>query len=311
MSKTKKTVLEYRTYELPADFPLLVLAGEKWRISPVPSSRLHIHNYLEIGWCHTDSGSMILGDREVPFEKDYITFISPNVPHTTWSAPGTHSLWSYLYVDIEGMLGSRGMELIPDANAFYEMLATGHFLLPPDQYPWAVPIIRAILTEFEQKQPGYRSSIRGLILHLVVCMLRIYSADKQQSMDKSLSQIGPALEYMRSSFDQAFSVDQLAKLCHISPTHFRRLFSTQMGSSPLQFIHQLRIRRSCQLLTNTDETISQIAIQAGYASLCCFNQHFKRIMGCTPSEWKRDNVKNRPSLIAYSGWLQAEEPDPQ
>ncbi|MBR0407988.1 MAG: helix-turn-helix domain-containing protein [Clostridia bacterium] len=310
MPRAKQTVLEYRTYDLPADFPLFVLSGESWRISPVPSKRLHIHNCLEIGWCHSDSGSMILGDQEVHFAKDDITFIARNVPHTTWSSPDTYSLWSYLYVDMEGLLGSNGMALIPDLSAFYRIQAFSRLILSPEQYPWAMPIVRAILTEFDLKQPGYKSSIRGLVLHLAVCLLRIGSDDAQGTMDKSLSLIGPALEYMRSNYDQALSMDQLAALCHISPTHFRRLFSSQMGASPLRFLHQLRIMKSCQLLRTTDKTIAEIATQAGYSSLCCFNQHFKQFMGCTPSEWKKSNVKNRPSLIAYNGWLHAEEPRP-
>ncbi|MBR1585948.1 MAG: helix-turn-helix transcriptional regulator [Clostridia bacterium] len=309
MSRTKQTVLEYRTYDLPADFPLFVLSGENWRISPIPSKRLHIHNCLEIGLCHSDSGSMILGEQEVPFSKDDVTFIARNVPHTTWSSPGTYSLWSYLYVDVEALLGSYGMGQIPDLNAFYRMMTTCRFILPTQQYPWAMPIVRAILTEYSQKQPGYKTSIRGLMLHLVICLLRIDANDGQAMLEKNLSAIGPALEYMRRHFDQTFAMDYLADLCHISPTHFRRLFSAQMGVSPLHFLHQLRVMKSCRLLRTTDQTIAEIATQVGYSSLCCFNQHFKRFMGSTPSEWRKSSGENKPSLITYTGWLQAEEPD--
>ncbi len=36
MARPKHTMLEYRNYELPPDFPILVLTGERWHISPVP-----------------------------------------------------------------------------------------------------------------------------------------------------------------------------------------------------------------------------------------------------------------------------------
>ena len=311
MPRAKQAVLEYRTYDLPADFPLFVLSGENWRISPVPSKRLHIHNCLEIGWCQSDSGSMILGEQKVHFEKDYVTVIAPNVPHTTWSSPGTSSLWSYLYVDFDALLGRNGMSLIPEINTFYKMLSTCHFILSPQSYPWAMPIVRIILMEYEQKRPGYRNSIRGLMIHLAICLLRVYlySDDEQSMKDSNLSLIGSALEYMQYHFDQSFSMDELADLCHISPTHFRRLFSSQIGVSPLHFLHELRITQSCRLLRATNKTIAEIATQVGYSSLCCFNQHFRRIMGCTPSEWRKTDGKTKPSLIAHTGWLKAEEPD--
>ena len=53
MSKPKNIVTEYRNYYLPVDFPLLLLTGEHWKISDIPSSRLHFHNCLEIGICHS------------------------------------------------------------------------------------------------------------------------------------------------------------------------------------------------------------------------------------------------------------------
>ena len=49
MSKPKNIVTEYRNYYLPVDFPFLLLTGEHWKISDIPSSRLHFHNCLEIG----------------------------------------------------------------------------------------------------------------------------------------------------------------------------------------------------------------------------------------------------------------------
>ncbi len=53
MPKPRHIVTEYRNYYLPVDFPLLLLTGEHWKISDIPSSRLHFHNCLEIGVCHS------------------------------------------------------------------------------------------------------------------------------------------------------------------------------------------------------------------------------------------------------------------
>lgn len=58
MPKQKNSVMEYRNYYLPVDFPVLILSGEHWKISDIPSSRLHFHNCLEIGLCHSCSGTM-------------------------------------------------------------------------------------------------------------------------------------------------------------------------------------------------------------------------------------------------------------
>ena len=60
MPKPINAITEYRNYYLPPHFPVLLLTGEHWRISDIPSDRLHFHNCLEIGICHSDSGFMEL-----------------------------------------------------------------------------------------------------------------------------------------------------------------------------------------------------------------------------------------------------------
>jgi AraC-like DNA-binding protein len=307
MPRQKQTVLEYRSYDLPADFPLLLLAGEHWRISPVQSSRLHIHNCLEIGLCLSDGGEMILGDQRHSFQNGYVTCIARNVPHTTWSSPCTHSLWGYLYVEPETLLGRFGLSQLPDLQAFNRMLSSCHFLLPPDQFPWAKPLVQEIMNEFAEQPPGYRVCIRGLFLVLMIRLLRVFPEDTAESAkDKNLAVLTPALDYVYDHYVQTFPLENLAEVCHMSPTHFRRLFHTQMGTNPLNFLHQVRILKSCTLLRSSEKTVAEIAAQVGYTSLSCFNQHFQRIMGCTPSAWRKSGGKSRPSLLSFTGWLEAE-----
>ena len=96
MAKPKKTVIEYRNYELPMNFPVLLLTGDRWHISDVKSGKLHFHNCLEIGVCHTDIGFIEFDNTPVAFKAGDMTFISRNVPHTTYSSKGEASLWSYI-----------------------------------------------------------------------------------------------------------------------------------------------------------------------------------------------------------------------
>ena len=47
MAKSKRAVTEYRSYYLPTHFPVLLLSGDYWKISDIPSGSLHFHNCLE------------------------------------------------------------------------------------------------------------------------------------------------------------------------------------------------------------------------------------------------------------------------
>lgn len=83
MAKSKRAVTEYRSYYLPTHFPVLLLSGDYWKISDIPSGSLHFHNCLEIGICHSDSGTLEINGEKQTFHAGDVTVLPRNVPHTT------------------------------------------------------------------------------------------------------------------------------------------------------------------------------------------------------------------------------------
>ena len=308
MARPRRTVLEYRNYELPPDFPVLLLTGDQWHISPVPGKHLHIHNCLEIGLCHSSGGTMVFGGQRIHFQAGDVTCIARNVPHTTWSDPTAASRWSYLFLDPDALLGTcplRQIRGVKDAGFF---LSSCHLLLHPDQHPWAGRYVEEIVEELQTRAPGYQTSVRALFTALLIHMLRVYSLEEtEQVQDPYSSAISPALDYIHENYMLEFPQQKLSEICHMSSTHFRRLFKEQIGNSPLSFLHQTRILKSCTLLRSSTLSITEIAGKVGYNSQSSYNRHFARAMGCTPMVWRKtagDSV--RPSLLTYTGWTEAE-----
>ncbi len=309
MARPKHTVLEYRNYELPADFPILVLTGNQWHISPVPGKHLHIHNCLEIGLCHSSGGTMVFDKQQVHFCAGDVTCIARNVPHTTWSDPEEASRWSYLFLDVEALLGSSVLQQhsgLKDAGHF---LSDCHLLLHSAEAPRIREHIEEIIEEMQTRAPGYRTCVRSLCAALILGMLRIYSRDeKGRVRDPYMSVISPALDYIHENYMQDFPQEVLSDLCHLSPTHFRRLFKEQIGTSPLSFLHQTRILKSCSLLRSSALSVTEIAGRVGYNSQSSYNRHFAQALGITPREWRKTSGESpRPSLLTFTGWTEAEE----
>ena len=92
MGRKSRTIVEYRSYALPVSFPIIILTGDRWHISDIPSKRLHFHNCLELGMCHEGHGTLVFYDTPLEFNAGDVTCISQNVPHTTYSAKGSASL---------------------------------------------------------------------------------------------------------------------------------------------------------------------------------------------------------------------------
>lgn len=60
----------------------------------------------------------------------------------------------------------------------------------------------------------------------------------------------------------------------------------KMKRTPFSYLNQYRIERSCELLVNTDLSISDIALRAGFNSFSYYSKRFRKIMHCTPSEYR-------------------------
>lgn len=98
--------------------------------------------------------------------------------------------------------------------------------------------------------------------------------------------IQTAVEYLRYHFTEPVRVETLARLCFLSETHFRRLFTRGMGMSAIRYKNHLLTDAAKHLLHAEDRSIGEIADALGYPSLYAFSQSFKRECGLSPSEYR-------------------------
>lgn len=311
MARPKQSIIEYRSYELPMDLPVETHHRMNWQISSVKSSRLHIHNCFEIGICLSGRGKMNFGEDEVPFRAGDVLFVARNVPHTTWSDPDEGSTWEYVHMDPETLLGEETVEKTASPQRFYRMLTDCHLMLASEREPWTRSLTENLIAEAEKKEPGCEMVVHGLCEALFFSLFRIYSAEEGTGIYPRLySGLSPALEYVNRHYMDRFPQEYLADLCHMSPTHFRRIFQKQLGTNPLSYLHQVRMMKSCDLLRSTNLPIADIAEKVGYLSLSCFNRHFTELNGCTPSEWRNlRHETRRTTMIGLAGWDRPETAD--
>jgi signal transduction histidine kinase/DNA-binding response OmpR family regulator len=88
--------------------------------------------------------------------------------------------------------------------------------------------------------------------------------------------------------NESFSVEQLAKNLFMSYSQVHRKLSALIGLSPNQYIRHLRLKKSKELLRNTDDTILNISMNCGFSDPSYFGKIFKQEFGMTPQEFRKD-----------------------
>lgn len=301
MARQKKRITEYRNYPLPVPFPILLAGRERNKFSDVMAETLRFHNCLELAVCHDGYGVVEFYDEKIPYKKDDIVIIPKNVPHVICSARGTESCWSYIYMDIEEIVKCVSqVSGTGNASISWESSPAESYLLNEKSNPYIYSLVNNILKELEQKNTGFQFSIRGLTVALFVELVRMerksveeghenFGAKEKKHNDESLA-IAPALKYIDENYMHNFKTDQLAMECHLSPTHFRRIFNNTMETSPLEYLNNVRILKACNLLRNTTESVLLISEKVGFRSVSSFNRTFLKAMQCSPRDYRRKST---------------------
>lgn len=87
----------------------------------------------------------------------------------------------------------------------------------------------------------------------------------------------------------AVTVEELAFLCHMSLSTFKRRFARIYGTSPNKWLLDKRMQKAAQLLTQSECKASEIYFELGYENLSSFIQSFKQVHGITPKQYQLCN----------------------
>lgn len=100
-------------------------------------------------------------------------------------------------------------------------------------------------------------------------------------------QLKKVIAYIGQHLDEELSLEHLSDIFCISKFHFHRLFTAFTGLSLQQYIKWLRLKRAAhQLIVNKDESIINIAINAGFESHAAFSRAFKKVCGLSPNQYR-------------------------
>lgn len=107
---------------------------------------------------------------------------------------------------------------------------------------------------------------------------------EKQTGSKALAEA--ARTYLEAHSAEKFSLDEMAGALYVNGNYLTRAFRQHTGMTPLAYHHQLRCERAKELLTHSDLTVSKVGEAVGYVSSSHFSHIFRKLEGCTPSEFQ-------------------------
>ncbi len=115
---------------------------------------------------------------------------------------------------------------------------------------------------------------------------------RQHTLNRTTQQlIRKAMAYIHARYSEPVTREEIAAQVGISADYLTDCFRQELGIPPITYIRRYRIRQACELLRNTDQAITQIAMAVGYSDSAHFTRTFQREMKLTPRAFrhKRNN----------------------
>jgi two-component system, response regulator YesN len=98
-------------------------------------------------------------------------------------------------------------------------------------------------------------------------------------------------KYIIENFNRDISMDDAAKETNLSYHYFSKFFKDSTGKSFVEYLTELRVAKSRELLRDTNDSIKEICYKIGYSDPNYYCKIFKRVTGMTPTEY-RDNQQS-------------------
>lgn len=154
-------------------------------------------------------------------------------------------------------------------------------------------IIKSTSTVFSISAPliQYLSFVEAQLEHQVnthlesMCYKILFTLLEEQRLSKQIdSRIQNVVEHIDSHITDLLSIDALAQKACLSPTQFKKLFKLQLGTTPMQYVINLRMKKAQALLIHTDYPSQLVAERVGYNDYTAFSRRFTQHFGLPPSK---------------------------
>lgn len=253
---------------------------------------LHWQDGVEIIFVKKGMGEVRVDTELYRAKAGDVFVVLPGHIHGISSIPGEKMEYENMFFDLE-FLGIQNIDLC--SIKYLLPIAEGSKTLPTYLYPG-----HALYNSFivcldyidhlcDKKIEGYEVGVKGLILTAFSVLLQEAVENTQHEMSgKTDQKMKFVLKRIETDYGKNLTIEDMANECGYSASHFMRWFKENTGFSFNSYLIEYRLNHAAEQLRTSEETIINIASDAGFDNLSNFNRQFKKRFLMTPSEFRKD-----------------------
>jgi AraC-like DNA-binding protein len=260
----------------------------------------HTHDFIELVFLVSGKADHVFEGERYPIRAGDVFIINPGEVHTYRTEPGERiEIINCLFMPEliqETLLRELGVSQSMDyfyVHPFLDKRERFHHRLNLSgaESEHVLALLETMITECEGRRSGCTTMLKLQMLQLLILLSRYYTMVETTERKRARTSGHPLLVrritgFLERHFDKKMAMPDLCELFNISGRQLNRVFKEETGQTVTERIHQIRIDRAKQYLTESNDKVIHIAQRVGYEDPAFFTQLFRRKVGCSPGQYR-------------------------
>lgn len=280
-----------RVYPFDRCFPIDVSFH---KVSGPRLVRLNRHEFLEIMYIYSGRTKIQVRDRILPTKAGDLVIVGPNLYHRIlYKSNDDVRLVSMNFqpeIARSGkMAGEEEYYLSPflcQGSDFPHVISNSENL-PREVFDQIVKIYRELPASTLLNRMAIRTYLKMILFMLFKYYANHFGSHEMLDQEqRNLQRLQPVFDLLEENFSQAIKVEDAARCCGMSASHFMRFFKMTVGQTFRSYLISFRVAKAQHMLMNEDVSLAEISQEMGFCSQSYFGEVFKALVGTTPRTYR-------------------------
>ncbi len=235
----------------------------------------HIHHHVEVSFIISGHVRAQVDSKAYDVCAGDIIIVFPNQVHSYEPIKRDQHIMTIVNPDLFPEFDKQFKDSVPMSN----------LISSSENNKELTELIQKINSEYSSNNPYRDIVLRGYLLAFFGELFRKLKWKQERSEDYRV--LKAIMNYCAKNFDKNLSLDTLEKELYISKSYISRIVNTKLNMGLNDYINSIRISNACNLLANTDKSMTEISELVGFNTTRTFNRAFTKHKNMSPREYKK------------------------
>ncbi|MDF2720694.1 MAG: transcriptional regulator, AraC family [Paenibacillus sp.] len=249
----------------------------------------HRHEYLELSFVVEGESRQIINGVDYPLKPGTLTLLLPHQIHEVPYTLAPIRLYNCMF-DLKFLFrGSVGTTGLKDLLHMQDELPPT-IQLQGESLQSVAGLVRELQDEYSGQQLWKNDLLQMKLTELLIRfdrLRRVQTAAEPSGSTVRTDTIWSVIHHVHTSYRDPLSLSGVAERFGLSRSYLSAAFKRHTGCNFVQFLHEVRIRHACSLLSSSDMSGIDIAAEVGFTCFKSYSRIFREVIGTTPSDYRK------------------------